>query len=164
MPTQDLVLSPDHAVFVEGRLVPVRYLVNGRSIVAEHRDSVTYWHVELDRHDLVLAEGAACESYLDTGNREAFEGEAAMALHPEFGRDLALAVWERQACAPILFDPADLALRARHTRLMARAERQAATAATGGPAARLTHEAGQASAPSTLFRSRPFSADARPSG
>jgi hypothetical protein len=45
---------------------------------------VTYFHVELPRHDVVLAEGAAAESYLDTGNRSAFanagqpaEGEVA---------------------------------------------------------------------------------------
>jgi hypothetical protein len=31
-----------------------------------------YVHVELDRHDILLAEGLPAESYLDTGNRAAF--------------------------------------------------------------------------------------------
>jgi hypothetical protein len=118
LPRRDLVLSPDHAVFVEGHLVPVRHLVNGVSIVQEARDSITYWHVELDRHDIVLAEGMACETFLDTGNRAAFENaEGPMELHPAFAR----AVWAEQGCAPILVDPAEPALRAIHTRLLAQA-------------------------------------------
>ena len=119
VPERDLVLSPDHAVLVDGWLVPIRHLANGRSIVQEERESVTYWHVELDRHDAILAEGLACESYLDTGNRSAFAGEPALALHPQFGRDRALAVWQAQGCAPILTDPADPSLRALHLRLLA---------------------------------------------
>jgi serralysin len=30
---------------------------------------VTYYHIKLDRHDLLLAEGLPAESYLDTGDR-----------------------------------------------------------------------------------------------
>jgi V8-like Glu-specific endopeptidase len=75
-PSRDLWLSPDHAVFVGGRLVPVRHLVNGATIIQEPRDSAVYWHVELPRHDLLWAEGLAVESYLDTGNRGAFQAAA----------------------------------------------------------------------------------------
>src|ERR1019366_10641252 len=60
-----------------GVLIPIRYLVNGRSIAQEARDEVTYWHVELARHDILLAEGLPAESYLDTGNRDAFADNAA---------------------------------------------------------------------------------------
>ncbi len=98
-PVRDLWLSPDHAVFVSGVLIPVRYLVNGRSIVQLDVDAVTYWHVELQRHDVLLAEGLACESYLDTGNRSAFaNGGGATMLHPDF----ALQVWQAQACAALV--------------------------------------------------------------
>jgi hypothetical protein len=38
----------------------------------ENADTVTYWHVELDRHAVLLAEGMPAESYLDCGDRAAF--------------------------------------------------------------------------------------------
>jgi hypothetical protein len=86
-PTRDLLLSPDHAVFCNGMLIPVRHLLNGRTVAQERVDAVTYWHVELARHDVLLAEGMPCESYLDTGNRAAFaNGGGALQLHPDFGR------------------------------------------------------------------------------
>ena len=71
-PRRDLFLSPDHAVLVGDVLIPVRYLINGASIAQFEVDRITYWHVELPNHDVLRAEGLACESYLDTGNREAF--------------------------------------------------------------------------------------------
>ena len=83
-PRRELWLSPDHAVFLEGVLIPVRHLINGAGIAQLARDEIEYWHVELDRHDVLLAEGLPCESYLDTGNRAAFEGGAVLQLHPDF--------------------------------------------------------------------------------
>jgi hypothetical protein len=73
LPVRDLSLSPDHAVLVDGVLVPARYLVNGSTITREQVDEVTYWHVELPAHGVLLAEGLPCESYLDTGNRAVFD-------------------------------------------------------------------------------------------
>ena len=73
MPHRDLRLSPEHAVFVNGVLIPVHLLVNGATVVREAGVAeVTYWHVELDQHDILLAEGLPAESYLDTGNRDDF--------------------------------------------------------------------------------------------
>lgn len=71
-PHRDVQLSPDHAVLVDGALIPVRYLINGATVVQEFCAVVTYLHVELDEHDVLLADGLPCESYLDTGNRHAF--------------------------------------------------------------------------------------------
>ena len=65
-PHTDLYLSPAHALYLYGLLIPVGHLVNGRSIVAgQHADALTldYFHIELEDHDVVLAEGAAAETY-----------------------------------------------------------------------------------------------------
>ncbi len=75
-PARAVKLSPSHAVYVQGVLVPVQHLVNGATIVRErHVAAVTYYHIELDRHDILLADGLPCESYFDTGNRGALYHE-----------------------------------------------------------------------------------------
>jgi hypothetical protein len=66
-PRRDLLLPPDHAVFSSGVLIPIRYLINGASVGQEQIDTVTYWHVELDRHDVLLAEGLAAERSVSSG-------------------------------------------------------------------------------------------------
>ena len=71
-PARDLRLSPQHAVALptgEGlALIPAVALVDGRSIVREPPGlAVSYVHIELDSHDLLLAEGAAVESFLAAG-------------------------------------------------------------------------------------------------
>ena len=105
-PRRALLLSADHAVYVQGVLVPVRYLINGATIVQQPVRSVSYWHVELDRHNVILAEGLPCETYLDTGNRGAFaNGGAVVQAHPDF----AWRTWETKACAPLLLDGPRLA-------------------------------------------------------
>jgi hypothetical protein len=105
-PRCDVLLLPDHAVFTGGALIPVRRLVNRRRIVRECRDPVTYWHVELPEHAVILAEGLPVESYLDTGDRANFhENGATIRLFPNFfGRprpDAAL-VWETRGAAPLV--------------------------------------------------------------
>ncbi len=71
-PLRDLLLSPDHAVFVGGVLVPAGLLVNGTSIDRRQVDHVTYFHVELRSHEVILAEDLPVESYLGTEDRAGF--------------------------------------------------------------------------------------------
>jgi hypothetical protein len=105
-PRRDLWLSPDHAVFTDGVLIPIRYLINDATIAQEPVDAVTYWHVELPIHDVLFAEGLPAESYLDTGNRGAFaNGGGATMMQPDF----ALRVWEAESCAELVCDGAELA-------------------------------------------------------
>ena len=105
MPARELWLSPGHNVVAEdmaggAALVPICALINGRT-VAQHRLARTeYWHVELDAHDIILAEGLPAESYLDTGNRAAFaNGADAIEEHPDFGPRH----WS-ETCLPLLFE------------------------------------------------------------
>ena len=92
LPTRDLFLSPGHPVLVGagvdgegGHLVPIMGLINGTSIAREPVTAVTYWHVELDSHDILLAEGLPAESYLDWGDRPFFTEASDHALHnPDF--------------------------------------------------------------------------------
>ena len=106
VPARDLRLSPDHAVLLDGVLIPARLLRNDTTIVRETAcRSVTYYHVELDSHDVLLAEGMAAESYLDTGNRNMFANAgSAMELFPTFDNDQARR--EAESCAPFAADPA----------------------------------------------------------
>ena len=84
-PSRDLWLSPFHSVAVDGVLMQIQALQNGRSIFQQQRSSVEYWHVELDAHDILLADGMPAESYLDQGNRSAFvNGGAFVDAHPDF--------------------------------------------------------------------------------
>jgi hypothetical protein len=105
MPSRDLMLSPDHAVFVDDVLIPIKHLINGKTIVQEKRDTVTYYHVELSEHDVLLAEGMPAESYLENGDRGVFDNAGGVvALHPEFG----MRRWEAFGCAPLVVTGAKL--------------------------------------------------------
>jgi hypothetical protein len=108
IPARDLLLSPEHCIFVDGKLIPVRLLVNNMTIVQECQTRhVHYYHLEMPRHSLLLAEGLPAESYLDTGNRAFFSNAGlALVLHPEFHVNAGLKCWEIDACAPLAVGPA----------------------------------------------------------
>lgn len=107
MPRRDMILSPDHCLFIDGALIPAKLLVNDMTILRERgMASVTYYHVELETHGILLAEGVPAESYLDTGNR-AFFSNAGLAtiLYPELTINANLRSWAEDACAPLTVAP-----------------------------------------------------------
>jgi hypothetical protein len=74
-PCRDLYLSPQHSLFIDGFLIPVEWLVNGKSIALatrDDRDVIDYFHIELETHEVVFAEGAAAETVLIKDDREDF--------------------------------------------------------------------------------------------
>jgi antigen 43 len=107
LPRRDLLLSGDHCLFIDGRLYPAKLLINDMTITRElTAKSVSYYHVELEQHAVMVVEGVAAESYLDTGNRAFFSNAGvAMMLHPEFTINEALRCWETDACAPLTMRP-----------------------------------------------------------
>ncbi len=78
LPHQDLYVSPDHAMFIDGLLINAGALVNDISIIkTEPNETFTYYHVELENHALLVAEGTAAESYLpQKENREQYDNFA----------------------------------------------------------------------------------------
>lgn len=75
-PSEPLLLSPQHRVLLEGWsvelttghtevLVPAKFL-KGQSGIRSGRwkDGVTYVHIMFDRHEVIMANGAPCESFL----------------------------------------------------------------------------------------------------
>ena len=73
VPTQDLRVTKGHALYIDGVLIPVEDLINQRSILWDDRaQEVAIYHIELETHDVLIANGAPAESYRDDGNRWLF--------------------------------------------------------------------------------------------
>jgi len=67
VPNRDLYMTRAHALYLDDMLVPVCNLINGSTIVvddAEDLSELEYFHVKFESHDVIYAEGAACESML----------------------------------------------------------------------------------------------------
>lgn len=92
-------------MFVDGYLIPALHLVNGLSIIQIEKPShISYIHIELETHDILLAEGAPSESFLDDSSRGMFHNAHEYSeLYPDApGVPV-------QYCAPRLEDGEELA-------------------------------------------------------
>jgi hypothetical protein len=73
MPATDLLVSPEHAIYIDGALIPAKLLVNGDTVrQVPGVESVEYFHIEVDGPDVLWTNGAPTESYVNHGNRRMF--------------------------------------------------------------------------------------------
>jgi hypothetical protein len=92
VPHYDLRVTKGHSFLLDGVLIPVEFLVNHRSILWDDRaGEVSIYHIELETHDVLLANGAPAESYRDDGNRWLFRNT-----------NLGWNLRPQPSCAPVL--------------------------------------------------------------
>jgi hypothetical protein len=91
VPHRDLRVTKGHSLYLDGVLIPVEFLVNHRSILWDDQaQEVALYHIELETHDVLLANGAPAESYHDDGNRWLFQNSNSGWDQPA-----------KQVCAPV---------------------------------------------------------------
>ncbi|GBR44829.1 Hint domain-containing protein [Gluconobacter roseus] len=99
VPSRDLLITPEHCMMLENSFIPVRMLVNGMSIVYDHAiTEYDYYHVETERHSVLVANGALSESFMDAGHRPSalMQGNTVSRLHG--------LSWEKDAAVPLVTD------------------------------------------------------------
>ncbi|QHM91887.1 Hint domain-containing protein [Acetobacter pasteurianus] len=102
VPYKDMLITPEHCLFFDGKFVPARMLVNGVSVFYDKSiTSYDYYHVETEQHSVIVADGMLTESYLDTGNRQAFRQEGSVVRLCGASRS-----WEDDAAAPLCVEQA----------------------------------------------------------
>lgn len=108
VPSEDMRVTAEHCFYFEGRLVPVRMLVNDTSIRYDYEcHEYDYYHFATDPHSIIWANGALTESWLDTATVLQRDGENLW--HPYDGKgaevvelvDIRKLSWEQDAAAPL---------------------------------------------------------------
>ena len=91
-PHHDLRVTKGHSLYIDRVLIPVEFLVNHRSILWDDRaQEVSIYHIELEDHEVLIANGTAAESYRDDGNRWLFRNA-----------NVAWSFPPKEPCAPVL--------------------------------------------------------------
>lgn len=98
LPLRDLTLTADHALLIDGFLINAGALVNGGSIdwvpLSELGYRYTVYHIETTDHDVILAEGAPAETFIDYVGRQSFDN------HAEY-----LELYGAERCIPEMLTP-----------------------------------------------------------
>jgi len=122
VPSRDLLVTPEHCFAFEGRMLPIRMLVNGVTIRYDMSiQSYEYYHIELAEHSIILAENTPVESYIDTGNRHTFDASNnVIALRSASDPCYALPLCVEQAFAQALYERFAQAVTSPETRSLTR--------------------------------------------
>ncbi len=121
IPARDLYVSPGHAICIDDALIHAARLINGVSITqAESVELITYFHIEMENHEIIFAENCPAETFMGEYFRKQFHNAG------EFSRLYPDAAAPETSCLPVLLG--GLHLRAIHRRLAARAGIDAAEA------------------------------------
>ncbi|MBW9335063.1 hypothetical protein FEE59_16235 [Herbaspirillum sp. RU 5E] len=74
LPSKDLVISGTHGIVVDRKLIAANNLVNGKTVRAMNKiQKITYFHLEFEDFELILANNIFTESFVDVGNRVHFD-------------------------------------------------------------------------------------------
>ncbi|WP_245890470.1 Hint domain-containing protein [Roseovarius confluentis] len=80
LPHNDLTVTGDHGMILDGLVINASALVNGTTIdwvpMTDLPDRVTYYHIETEEHDVIVANGAAAETFIDYVSRQKFDNYA----------------------------------------------------------------------------------------
>jgi Hint domain len=97
VPHADLYVTAAHCVLIDGVLVPAEALINGTTITryeALEYDELEFFHIKLETHDVIYAEGAPAETLADVN-------ESAVNF-AEYFRRYGTPTTEEARCAPLV--------------------------------------------------------------
>ncbi|AYV80988.1 MAG: DUF3494 domain-containing protein [Harvfovirus sp.] len=95
VPHSDVYLSPNHGIYINKVLIQAKLLVNDITIFHDSAfHEVEYYHIELDHHSILNAQGLLTESFLDTGCRSSFQNPPT--------KKQRIKTWKKDGCAPII--------------------------------------------------------------
>ncbi|GAB2722289.1 hypothetical protein GCM10027172_16020 [Halomonas garicola] len=77
VPNRDLTVTANHGMIIDGLVINAAVLVNNDTIdyvpQSELAETSTYYHIETEGHEVILANGAEAETYIDYVDRQAFD-------------------------------------------------------------------------------------------
>jgi hypothetical protein len=80
LPHTDLTVTADHGVLIEGVICHAGALVNDTTItrvpLSEIGETYTVYHIETEDHEIILANGAPAETFIDNVSRRVFDNYA----------------------------------------------------------------------------------------
>ncbi|CAI3922246.1 unnamed protein product [Commensalibacter communis] len=96
VPYKDLFVTAEHCVFLDDKFIPVRMLVNGRSIYYDRsKMKFIYYHIETGEHSVIIVNGMLTESFLNTQNHTVHDGNVIR---------MRKKTWAGDAAAPLTVD------------------------------------------------------------